>query len=232
MPEPRRSPRWHVAIVVLLYLAVIPVALKDHGQGGGGGGDWITLDLRGVYVALYAVIAAVLSAIVLLHLFWPRLRSSQGFPVVVACLAGPALASFAAVQAYLAISEGVTEQRKVAERAEDETLGAAMRRDVRVRWTVAPDPLPSLDVEILSRRPVQVSYVHFQAEDADGRLVASGRSGEVHELRPGVAAHATLPFGNQDTPTKAVHWKIYVQFELSERKLTVSWTQPDAPGAP
>ena len=48
--------------------ANIPIALVDQRDLRGSGGNWIALDLRGLYVAAYLVAVGFVTALVLLHL--------------------------------------------------------------------------------------------------------------------------------------------------------------------
>lgn len=86
-----RAARAHLLIIGLLYALLIPVAYLDQRDLRGSGGNWISLDLRGLYVGAYLIAAGLVVAIVLLHLSLKKLRKKLSFGLVLACLFAPAI---------------------------------------------------------------------------------------------------------------------------------------------
>jgi hypothetical protein len=228
--ESRRRPgRWHLAVVALLYSGVIPVAILDDVQlrSGRGGGDWIRLDLHGLYVMVYAAVIALIAAIVLLHMSLRRLKARLNLGLLAACLGGPALASFAVVHAYFQVARSLGERREAASADEELASKAAISRDVHVHWRVIGGAASHIVVELTSSRRFDVQSMGASGSDAEGRTFANTVSRPGFTLEPGVRREETLLFNDFARPSRATRWSLDVGFALPGRSLTVTWGDPE-----
>jgi len=221
-----RAARIHLLLVALLYALVVPVAFKDRRELLGSGGDWVKLDLRGLYVAIYLMAAGLCVTIVLVHMAVKQLGQRLSFGLVVACLFGPALMVPIGSAIYAGQVRALDERLAHAKT----TTANALADAIRLRWALVPgqDP-PQFEVELLSSVPVEVLYVAVMGSAASqhGDFIRSGSGREdppAFQLRPGVPRRMTLTLDH--SPTNDTYWSIYCSLAANGTTVGVNWHDP------
>jgi hypothetical protein len=224
-----RAARAHLIAIALVYALVIPVAWIDQGQGHSGGGNWISLDLRGLLVVGYLLLAGPVVAVLLMHMSVKKLRKRFNFGLVVVCLFGPAcMVPIGAwtFRSYVRAVDAARARRIV-------TTANALADAVNVRWLVRPGVIPGrCEVELTSPFAVDVDHmsVSGSADSRNGDFISS-RFDEVplsFRLEPGVSQRVKLLLDHDPTPD--TYWRIYASFNLDGTRASVSWADPSMGG--
>ena len=216
--------RYHVLVIALLYALVIPVARVDQRDLRGSGGNWIALDLRGLYVAAYLVAVGFVTALVLLHLNVKRRRRPFSFGLLLGCLFAPALVVPVGCAIYGAYVRNADESKakRITETAN------ALADSLQVRWSIPAEPSRRhFEVELTSTTPVEIVavFVSGSAESRHGDFVYSSREPQPSlQLRPGVPHRVTLTLDTEPTPD--TYWRISCDLVAQGVEASVSWVDP------
>ncbi len=220
----RLGGRYHVLVIALLYVLIIPVARVDQRDLRGGGGNWIALDLRGLYVGAYLVAVGLVTALVLLHLSVKRWRRPFSFGLLLACLFAPALAVPVGCAIYGAYVRHADESKakRITETAN------ALAAGLHVRRTIPAEPSRRhFEVELTSTTAVELVaiFVSGSAESRHGDFVHSSREPQPPlQLRPGVPRRVTLTLDTEPTPD--TYWRISCDLVAQGVEASVSWVDP------
>jgi hypothetical protein len=222
-----RGARFHLVAIALLYTLTVPVAIIDHRTLGGGGGGWISLDLRGLYVAGYLIAAGLVATTVLLHLSVKKLGKRFSFGLVVACLFLPACL----VPIGSSIYQSCLRAAARAKARQVASVANTLADSISVRWSVSAGVIPTrFDLELTSRIPVDVLHVSVTGSAASqhGTFCFSSTDEEplVFRLEAGVPRRVSRRLDHEPTPD--TYWQIYTSLRADGTTVTVGWLDPSS----